>query len=226
MEHPHTGHRDRLRERFLTEGLEHFEPHNALELLLFYACPRIDTNELAHRLIARFGSLSGVLNAPAEELVKIKGLGRNAAVLLRLTPQLMRFYALDSHDREPLDSAARMCEYAKACFWGASAEELRVFCLDDTLRIRENAMLTEGAFSSVPLSARRIVETAFRARSDLIILAHNHPNGNELPSEQDDIATRQLFRLLKQLGITLLDHIIVGGGKAFSMRDGGYFYNL
>lgn len=226
MENVHEGHRKRLRQRFLSEGLESFEPHNVLELLLFYTNPRIDTNELAHRLIERFGSLAGVFNAHVDELVKVRGLGESGAVLLHLVPQLLRVYSLDNHDRAPLDTARRMCDYCMAAFLGTSVEEVRVICLDDTLRVISNTIISEGAFSNVSINARRIVDVAFRSRSDLLILAHNHPNGKELPSEQDEVATRQIFKLLKALGMTLLDHIVVGGTNAFSMRDGGYFYDL
>ena len=92
MANLHEGHRQRLKERFLREGLDHFEPHTVLELLLFYAVPQRDTNELAHRLIARFGSLDAVFDAAFDELCAVEGIGRNTATLLKLVPDLTRRY--------------------------------------------------------------------------------------------------------------------------------------
>lgn len=225
MKNVNSGHRKRLKQRYLKEGIENFEHHNVLELLLFYALPRVDTNKIAHNLIKRFGTISGVFHAPIEELVKVKGIGENAAILINLIPQLMKVYAIDDFGTEPLDSSKKMCGYLTSCFIGTLTEEVRVICLDDRLRVISNDVLFEGAVSRVEISARKIVETAFRNNSDLIILSHNHPNGDEIPSEQDIVVTRHINNTLKAVNIKLLDHIIVGKNRTSSMRDGGYFYD-
>ena len=108
----HENHRDRLKNRFLTENLDTFEPHNVLELLLFYSIPQKDTNETAHRLIERFGSLSDVLDAPFEELIQVPGIKEHSATLLKLIPALSRRYMLDKHHGdEPLSSTEKIGQY-------------------------------------------------------------------------------------------------------------------
>ena len=118
MANLHEGHRQRLKERFLREGLDHFEPHTVLELLLFYAVPQRDTNELAHRLIARFGSLDAVFDAAFDELCAVEGIGRNTATLLKLVPDLTRRY-LDSADHEQvlLTSVQAIGDFCVQNFW-------------------------------------------------------------------------------------------------------------
>ena len=119
----HDGHREKMRRRFLTGGLEPFADHEALELLLYYAIPRRDTNELAHRLLERYGSLSAVMTAPVEDLQQVPGVGENAAVLLRLIPQLWRKTRMAEAARETiLNSAERAGAYLLECFAGEKNE--------------------------------------------------------------------------------------------------------
>lgn len=223
MNNPHAGHRKRLRERFLKSGLDGFQSHEILELMLFYALPRIDTNSLAHELIDRFGSISGVFDAPVDELIKVSGLTENGAVLLKMIPPLCGIYGLDSLESEVLDNSQKVCAYFWHSFMGIKNEQLRIVCLDNNLKIVASTILNHGTVSAVPMCTRSIVEFTYRSGCEMIILAHNHPGGRAEPSQADIAANTQLCGVLKSVGIKLLDHIIVGGERAMSMYDSGYF---
>ncbi|MBR5346339.1 MAG: RadC family protein, partial [Deltaproteobacteria bacterium] len=145
---PHGGHRERVRKRFREEGLEHFEDHQVLELLLFYVIPRGDTNVIAHELLKQFGSLSAVLNAPIGELVKVPGIGEQAALFLTLMPQFFRRYQKDlglRESREPvLNSVETVSTYARSLMLGRPEEVFYVLCLDVRCRLLKAVLISEG----------------------------------------------------------------------------------
>ena len=127
----HDGHRQRLKERFRAEGLDHFEEHQVLELLLFYCIPRQDTNPIAHALLERFGSLSQVLEAPAEELEKVPGIGSNAATFLALTTAVGRYYLVNRSMQTVILSSIEQCgQYLVPFFYGRRNEAVDLLCLD------------------------------------------------------------------------------------------------
>ena len=223
MEELHKGHRDRLRKRMLEKGLDHFEKHEVLELLLFHAVPRRDTNELSHRLINTFGSFSGVLDAPYEELLKVKGMGPTAAALLKMTPQILRVYLCDQTERGCiLDSSLKLGRFLVDRYVGCRVERTYLLCLDNTGRLMACRMLSEGSLEQVPVIPRQVAEEAMRTGATAVVLAHNHPNGFALPSSQDIQLTKHLYLALRGIGITLADHIIVSKGDDFySMADAG-----
>ena len=163
------------------------------------------------------------LNAPFDELKFEKGVGENGAVLLKLIPHIYTVYASQMNSAQPMNTARIVCKYFSTSFLGEKDEIIKVCCLDDNLNIISCQTVLKGNSSSIVVNARRIVEFVLKSNSSLIIIAHNHPNGSELPSDADISATRQLFRILEPLDITLLDHIVVGKNGAVSMKDNGYF---
>ena len=214
----HDGHRDRLKRRFLQEGMEQFEPHNVLELLLFYSIPRQDTNETAHRLIDTFGSLSAVFDASVEDLVKVEGVGMNTAVLIKLVPAVNRRYLEDRALRGMHAISSEACgERFVSKFNGVTVERVLLLCMDNQGRVLHCASISEGTQSMVDISNRRIVEAALRHNASCVVLGHNHPNGVAVPSTTDVETTRVLARLLRSMDIVLYDHIIVADGEYFSM---------
>lgn len=216
----HEGHRDRLRQRFLREGLDQFEPHNVLEFLLFYAIPRQDTNEIAHRLIEAFGSLSAVFDASVEDLTRVGGVGLNTAVLIKLMPAVNRRYLEDRALRGFDAFSSHACgELLVSKFNGVTVERVLLLCMDNRGRVLHCAVVSEGTQSMVDISNRRIVETALRYNASCVVLGHNHPNGVPAPSQSDVETTRALARLLRSMDIRLYDHIIVADGEYFSMAD-------
>lgn len=216
----HDGHRQRLRERFLAEGLESFKPHEILELLLFFGIQRKDTNELAHALISRYGSLAEVLDAPYEELLREKGMTAVAASLLKLAPALSRAYLLGRRNPQPaLNSTSKLSAYLADYFVGETAEVVYLLCLDSSLNAISCERVAEGTVTAANVPIRTIVSNALQHNADQVVLAHNHPRGLAIPSSADILVTRTLANGLALLDIRLVDHIVVAGGESSSIRD-------
>ena len=223
-QHSHSGHRSRMKNRFLKTGFDGFEPHEALELLLFYAIPKRDTNKLAHDLIEQFGSIAGVMNAPYELLLQVKGVGEHVAILLKQMPQMFRLYSEDmAKPSQIMDTPDKWRKFFKAKFVGRVNEVLFVAGMDDFARFVACELLNQGSRKAVNISCELIVRFAMRWNVDRIVLAHNHPNGVATPSIQDKIKTQDLVAALRALNMTLVDHFIFGkSGDSTSMRE----YNI
>ena len=218
----HKEHRQRVKKRFLGEGLDHFSELHALELLLFFAIPRKDTNPIAHDLINRFGSLEQVLAAPVEELEKVPGVGENAATLLKLIPQITRRARASSVAREKvLDTTERIGAFFVEQFVAETHEIMYQLCLDAKGRLLHCHKVSEGDAGSVNLNMRKIVENALRSNAVLVALAHNHPSGVAFPSQEDKIATKLAQEALETIGVRLVDHIIVADDDYISLRHEG-----
>ncbi len=222
---PHEGHRERLRRRFLDAGLEGFQEHEVLELLLTYAIPRVDVNGRAHLLLERFGSLAAVFDAPLTELMKVDGVGERAAGLIKLLPQLMRSYQLSRLKRERdycLDSSQKAGAYLLPYFIGREEEHVYLLCLDPGNHPLNCVLLGKGTETAAAVPIKKLVETAVRERAHGVILAHNHPGGTMAPSQEDLDATKAAKAALETVGIRLLDHLIVAGDNYCSLREEGY----
>jgi DNA repair protein RadC len=219
----HKGHRERLKARFLREGLDGFEDHQVLELLLFHAIPRLDTNPLAHRLMQRFGNLSAVLEADPKDLAVVEGVGSNAAAFLSMIPQVTRRYFLDrvKHSRRPLVNSEAASEYLVPLMAGRAEEVFYVICLDSQLRVLYPALVSEGTVKDALVHPRHVVEAAVRHKAASVILAHNHPAGSAKPSSHDHKLTRHLVQALGAIGIKVADHIIVAGDQVYSFSGEG-----
>ena len=220
----HKGHRERLKQRFLEEGLDNFTDFQVLELLLFYAIPQRDTNPIAHALMDHFGSLSQVLDAPVEELKKVEGIKDNAATLLALVTQLCRYYQVDSAQRvEILNSLDACGVYLLPRFFGRVRETVFLLCLDAKCKVICCKEIGEGSVNAASISIRKVVETALNANATSVVLAHNHPSGIAVPSREDVITTRQLATALGAMDIMLADHIVVADEDFVSMVQSRYF---
>lgn len=219
----HDGHRQKMKRRFLETGLSGFADHEVLELLLFYAIPRQDTNETAHRLMERYGSLDAVLSAPVEDLQKVDGVGESAALLVRLVRQLCMRSALPRPEETViLNSTAKAGRYLMTQFTGKKSELVLQLCLDRKGKLLACRQLSEGGVSSANLSIRRMVENALLFSASSVILAHNHPSGVALPSGDDFVTTEKAREALETVNVRLLDHIIVADGDFVSLADSGY----
>ena len=216
------GHRNRVRERYLNTGLDTFQDYEALELLLFYAIPRKDTKSTAKNLIARFGSLPAVLDATVEELTEA-GLSPNAAILLKLVPDMNRYYAIKTDGAgQKVHSTSDAGRILCAMFRHEQTESVRLLCLNAGGKVLKLALLNEGDINAVHFSVRKIVETALSAKAVSVILAHNHPGGTLTPSREDLDATNSAKAALSTVGIQLLDHLIISGDGYCSLREEGY----
>ena len=216
------GHRNRVRERYLNTGLDTFQDYEALELLLFYAIPRKDTKSTAKNLIARFGSLPAVLDATSAELTEA-GLSPNAAILLKLVPDMNRYYAVKTDGAgQKVHSTSDAGRILCAMFRHEQTESVRLLCLNAGGKVLKLALLNEGDINAVHFSVRKIVETALSAKAVSVILAHNHPGGTLTPSREDLDATNSAKAALSTVGIQLLDHLIISGDNYCSLREDGY----
>ena len=194
----HAGHRERLRQRFSENGFDGFQQHEILEFVLGYAIPQKDLNPLAHELIDRFGSLSGVLDASADDLKKVNGIGDYSAALY--TPE-------------------QIGEFLKPKFLGFKHEMIYGIFMDNKCSVLKHCRLSEGSANSVPLCTRKICEIAFQTGATAVVIAHNHPNGIPLPSKEDIINTSNLSSCLKCFDISLVDHLIYGDDDFVSLAS-------
>ena len=224
-ENIHKGHRERLRERFRENGLKPFSDVEAIELLLFYALPRCNTNEIAHRLLKRFGSYKAVMEADISELKSVEGVGESAALLIRLVSETNARYLSSERGggRNVLRSTEAAGEYLVPLFAYAKDELAFALSINSVGGIIRCHQLASGMINRVEFSARQIVEIAIRDNAAYIILAHNHLSDVALPSRADVAATTLIADTLASIGVCLVDHIIVSGEEYVSMRESGYF---
>jgi len=222
----HKGHRERLKSRFLEEGLDNFTDIQVLELLLFYAIPQKDTNPIAHALLSRFGSLSQVLDADAEELKKVPGISDHSATLLRMVTEISRYYQVNCVQRTQALTTLDACgNYLVPYFFGRSNETVFMLCLDAKCKVLCCREVGEGSINSASISVRKIVETALSTNATTVILAHNHPSGVALPSSEDIQTTRRVAAALSAVEVHLADHIVVADGDFVSMVQSGYRFD-
>ena len=218
----HKDHRKRLRGTFISHGLSPLSDYQALELLLFYAIPRRDTNPLAHKLIDDvFGSLDAVLDATPEELILRGGLSENAAVLISLVRELDH----RPKDRRPairpqkLNTIEKCAKYLLKKFQGAEEEQVYVLALDAQCMLLSCQNLFTGGFQAAAVCVRDVAAFALEQKAFSVIIAHNHPSGIATPSREDIETTQILSNSLAGVGVILADHLVIAGSQYVSMRE-------
>lgn len=220
----HAGHRQRLKERFLKDGLDNFEEHQVLELLLFYGIPQRDTNEIAHELIRKFGTLSRVLEATPEELSQVKYVGDNVTTLFQLITAVARYYQVSCAMREEILPTIEACgKYLVPFFYQRPNETVFLLCLDAKCKVLCCEKVGEGSVNSAGVPIRKIVELALKSNATAAILAHNHPSGLAIPSGEDIQTTRRVAMALDAVEISLVDHIIVADHDWTSLAQSGLY---
>jgi DNA repair protein RadC len=218
----HDGHRKRLKSRFIKEGLDSFEPHQILELLLFYSIPRKDTNPIAHNLINKFHSLSGVFEASVADLAATEGIGENTAILLSLIPSISRKYFSDKwREKTVIDGSEKAGQYMISLFTGRQYECFYLISLDNQNRVISSTLVHEGTINESAVYPRIIVETALRHQASKVLIAHNHPGGSTKPSNADILVTKKIVSALETIDIPVIDHIIVAGNVYVSFAEKG-----
>lgn len=219
----HDGHRKRLRQRFLEEGLDHFTDVQVLELLLFYCIARQDTNPIAHRLLEHFGSLSRVLEAPVAELCKVEGVGENTAIFLRLVTQTGSFYLKDRAAQTKVLPTLESCaQFLQPYFYGQNVETVYLICLDAKCKLLCCKKMSQGNVNSTEVSIRKIVETALSANASSVLLAHNHPGGIAIPSYADIRTTLNVASALQAVDVHFIDHLVICDDDYVSLMQSGY----
>ena len=204
----HGGHRERLRERYLSQGLDTFAPHNVLELMLFYALPRRDTNVIAHRLLEEFGSFSEVLDASVEELESVEGMGRGAAVFLKMIPDIQRYYVNDKQRDDKVRGEDEIFDYIYDRLSMLNEEQVMFVCVDNTMKMISADIVNKGSVNSSAVNIRSIMNLALKHNAVAGVIAHNHPRGLALPSQEDLLTTKRVSDALSTINVRLLDHVI------------------
>ncbi len=218
----HAGHRQGMKEQFLKQGLSGMQDHKILELLLFYAIPRVDVNPLAHRLVDHFGSLAGVFHATYDQLLEVEGVGANVATLLQLVPAVSARYLEESASFDGQIAAVwQLRELLAPLFFGQRDELAYLVCMDGKNKVLATRKLGQGVVGAVPIAARKVLEAALACNASRVVLAHNHVSGVALWSQADVDTTLRLKRLLAEADIVLVDHVILAGDDMISMAESG-----
>lgn len=214
----HTGHRKRLRNRYIENGIDALAEHEILELVLFYSVPRVDTKPMAHKLIDEYGSLKNVFSAPFESL-RAHGLSEASAAHIKLYSDLGAWF-----DRNSVNGMT-LCDYNESGRFmvreldGCSSEVLAMLMLDSKNKVLGIKIVCEGGFSNTKVSMKRIVEYCLEKKAAKIILAHNHPSGDVRPSAEDYAVTKSIENYLAGIEIELVEHFVVADGTFFGIMN-------
>jgi DNA repair protein RadC len=216
----HDGHRDRLREKIQSAGIESLQPHEILEYLLFAFIPRKDTNAIAHELINTFGSFSSVLATDVDRLLTVKGMTKNAAMFLNSLPDVLRVYTKESSaEKKSLKGRGVARDFMRSQLYGKDVEVVYMVAVDAKDNFIRIEKLSEGTGAAVSISVRDIMDFALRTKACGILLAHNHPSGDVTPSGSDVAVTIDISRALAGVGIKLQDHFIFSENKYYSFEE-------
>nr|MDD6336128.1 DNA repair protein RadC [bacterium] len=219
---PYEGHRERTRQRYLSQGIDGLLPEEVLELLISCVIPRQDVKPIGIRLIERFGSLDGVLQASIHDLQQVAGVGPQTAMLLSMILPVHRAYEKSRFGAKPvLSNAARAARYARALSEGRTTEDFYCLSLDAQYRLRSAELLHEGTIDETAVYPREVVQSALRNSAQYCMMVHNHPGAGAQPSPEDYETTERVQNALLGIGIILLDHIVVSDQEYFSFFDAG-----
>ncbi len=216
----HNGHRQRMRERIKKYGADSLEDHELLEVLLYYCIPRKNTNPVAHKLLKEFGSLYELFSADYLDIADKGEISENAALFLTLTAEMAK--KLNSKRLEKGEQLNTSKKAGAFCIDKLKFERVEVFCLlclDAANRLINISEVNRGTATGVEIKARKLVELAVRYKAVKVILLHNHPGGNVLPSPEDVFLTNEAKRLLESVEIEVVDHIVVNEDSYFSFSE-------
>ena len=218
----HEGHRKRMREKYLENGIESFKQHEALEMFLFYGIPYKNTNPIAHKLMEDFGSLSAIFDA-SPSILREYGLSENLIAYIKLMPDMARLYMMDKVDN-PLKvvNPATLCKYFQPLFFGKTEEVMRLLLLDKKHKEVYSGIISKGSINSTDVNIRKICELALYYNAKFAAISHNHPSGVAFPSATDIDCTNKIFVALQLVNVKLIDHVIVADEDSLSMALSGY----
>lgn len=226
-ENPHADHRKRMKEKFIKHGLEPFSEHEKIEMLLYYAIPRADTNPIAHRLLKKFGSIRNIVNANIHQLSNVNGVGPNSAILIKLFYEFMREYNRQvANDFTTIGNQLIAKQYVEQIFKGVPNEEFYVICLSADSKIIDARSMSVGTAHRVDVTIRAVTDYVFKQNCERIIIAHNHPNNTSQPSDNDIRMTCKVFNSCILNDIDILDHIIYSDFGCYSFAESGLMTKL
>ncbi len=220
---PHwQGHRDRLRAKLLERGAGALADYEVLEVLLMAFIPRQDVKPVAKALQAQFGSLSAILAAPANDLVKVKGIGQTTAAYLKAVAELSSRAAREQiSQRQVISSWSALVAYVRQQLQHEKREQFRVLFLDRKNQLIADELMGQGTVDHAPVYTREIARRALELSASGLILVHNHPSGDTKPSRADITITREIIDVLQPFDITVHDHLIVGTSGVTSFKTAG-----
>ncbi len=217
----HSGHRDRLRERFLNAP-DSLPDYELLELLLFMAIPRKDVKPIAKALIEKFNNINGVLNASLNDLQSIHGISHNTAIAIRaIRAAGLRLLQQNVMDRPVLNSWQRLIEYVEAAMANETNEHFRVLFLNKKNEIIKDEVQQTGTVDHTPAYPREVMKRALELGATALILAHNHPSGDPTPSPADVSLTKQIIKAAAPFDIVIHDHLVISRNGTQSFKSLG-----
>lgn len=221
----HTGHRQRLLTTIENSGLDKVNDYLALEFILTYVFPRIDTNPLAHKLLNRFGSIANVLDASVDQLESIEGVGKNSARLIAMLPKIFNRYTLSKNQSTTiLATRFDVIKYCRHLLSGRPNEEMYAICLNARFKLLGSFLLARGEVNEVIINPKSLAKSMLSFPNvKYIILTHSHPDGVCKPSNSDISSTNEVEKLLKTFQIELYDHIIIGTYQSYGIKDNRYY---
>lgn len=208
----HAGHRERMRDRFEGSRGKGFEDHELLEMLLFYAIPRGNTNDIAHMLLQKFGSLEGVMSSSLEELSMIKGIGKNSAILIKIAFELHMRMLCDTGKDETYTTYDEIGEYLLKLFLHIRVETVILLLFNKKGKIIKTATLATGNGDRASIDMKELVTVSATGGASSAVIAHNHPSGRAEPSFDDRVVTLQVEEILRSLEIKLVEHYVIADG--------------
>ena len=208
----HTGHRARFKDRYRKEGVDSFQDHELLEMILYFGIPYRNTNETAHLLLNKFGSLSGVLEATFEDLITVKGVGENTATLINFIPDISRRYIMDKQGSNKVFTEEDIREYCINHFIGATSEHTEMLLFDAKMHMIGHVKVFDGTLCASGVTPEKLGEYIYSFRACNFVLTHNHPGGNTEPSYEDLCVTREVYLVMKAMNKHMTEHFIVTDG--------------
>jgi DNA repair protein RadC len=225
--HKGQGHRQRLRARFLTAGLEGFQDYEVIELLLTLATPRKDCKDAAKAVLARFKDLQGALEASPRELREIDGIGPMNLLGLKLIKAVAdRYLEKKLINKNPINNSKELFDYLYHSIRDKRREYFKAVFLDSKNRVIATETLSEGTLTASSVYPREVILAALNHHAAALIFAHNHPSGDPKPSPEDISITRQLVFAGRLMGITVHEHIVIGDNRYFSFADQGHIARM
>jgi DNA repair protein RadC len=226
-EHKGEGHRDRLREKFLTSGLAGFHDYEVIELLLTLGTPRKDCKQQAKASLKHFKTFQGVIEASCENLRQIKGIGpKNVFGIKFVHAVAERYLKKKLHKKDPIRSSKELFDYLYHSLRDKKRETFKAVFLDAQNRIIAIEVLFEGTLTASSVYPREVILAALRHHAAGLFLVHNHPSGEPRPSKEDKLVTRQLLHACRLVGITVHEHLIIGDNTYFSFADHGHIAEM
>ena len=219
---PYFGHRARLKEKLLKNGIEALADYEILELLLMQGIFRKDVKPLAKELLQKFGSFSGVLNAPVEELCKIPGISQNVASIFKITLGACTYLCKTQIQTAPIFKQWDVLQdYCMMKIAYESVECMHILYLNLKCQLIADEEHQRGTFSYTSMYPREILKKALNYGAVSVILVHNHPSGDPTPSPADIQNTKALLMVLETVDISIFDHLIIGKSGICSFRAHG-----